>query len=321
MSSGLLMILTFLAGALAVLGLYSILSDLFMRERARVDRRLNEEFSRTAREQIRRSPLFKDVGRPVDDTAAEDEPAETIAVRFRAMVEQSGLTLTPARLLGMMAGAGLAGAVAAGLIRQNLIAALFGALIGAAAPYLYVRAKRNARLEKLRQQLPDAFDLMGRVIRAGQTTAQAFQAVADEFDQPIAGEFAYSSEQQNFGLSPEIALRDLARRSGLLEIKIFVLALMIQQQTGGNLAEVLDNLATVMRERFKIAGKIKALTAEGRMQAIVLLALPVLLLILLTFLNPKYADVVSRYPYLIVGMLVMEGLGAIWIRKIVNFDY
>src|SRR5262249_57164429 len=122
--------------------------------------------------------------------------------------------------------------------------------------------------------LPDAFDLMARVIRAGQTMSQAIQSVADEFDQPLAGEFAYCYEQQNLGLSPEVALRDLARRTGLVEVKIFVLAMLVQQQTGGNLAELLDKLSGVVRERFRVPGKIKALTAEGRMQATVLLVLP-----------------------------------------------
>ena len=110
-------------------------------------------------------------------------------------------------------------------------------------PLFYVQFKRKARLEKLRSQLPDAFDLMGRVIRAGQTMSQALLAVADEFAQPIAGEFAYCYEQQNLGLPPETAFRDLSRRTGLIEIKIFVLALLVQQQTGGNLAELLDKLS------------------------------------------------------------------------------
>src|SRR5215831_2903505 len=110
--------------------------------------------------------------------------------------------------------------------------------------------------------------------------SQALQAVADEFDTPISTEFAYCYEQQNLGLSPEVAMRDLARRTGLLEIKIFVLALLVQQQTGGNLAELLEKLADIVRERFRMRAKIKALTAEGRLQAIILLALVPLLFLL-----------------------------------------
>jgi tight adherence protein B len=186
---------------------------------------------------------------------------------------------------------------------------------------LYVQFKRNARLEKLRTQLPDAFDLMGRVIRAGQTMSQSLMAVADEFPQPIAGEFAYCFEQQNLGLDSETAFRDLGRRTGLLEIKIFVLALLVQQQTGGNLAELLDKLSAVIRDRFRIRGQIKSLTAEGRMQGAVLLALPPALFLIMLFLNRNYASVLLEHPSLIVGTLISEVLGALWIRQIVNFDF
>ena len=126
---------------------------------------------------------------------------------------------------------------------------------------------------------------MARVIRAGQTMSQALLAVADEFPPPIAGEFSYCYEQQNLGLSPETAFRDLARRTGLLEIKIFVLALLVQQQTGGNLAELLDKLSAIIRERYRIRGQIKTLTAEGRMQAMVLLALPPGMFLLMLVMN------------------------------------
>src|SRR5205823_1277174 len=125
--------------------------------------------------------------------------------------------------------------------------------------------------------------------RAGQTTSQALQAVADEFDQPLAGEFTYCVEQQNLGLATEDALRDLARRTGLLEVKIFVLALLVQQQSGGNLAEILDKLAHVVRERFRVQGKIKALTAEGRLQAAVLLVIPIAIMCFMTVANQDYA--------------------------------
>jgi tight adherence protein B len=220
-----------------------------------------------------------------------------------------------------MSSAGLSVAVLVGLIRQSVVAAAIGALVGAGVPLLYVVRKRKARLNKLMTQLPEAFDLMARVIRAGQTTSQAMQTVANEFDSPIADEFAYCYEQQNLGLSPELALRDLVRRTGLLEVKIFVLALLVQQQTGGNLAELLDKLAWLVRERFRIQGKIRSLTAEGRLQAVILLVLPLALLLFLMVVNRAYAQVLFDYPGLLIGMFISEALGALWIRKIVHFDY
>ena len=123
---------------------------------------------------------------------------------------------------------------------------------------------------------------------------------------PIAAEFSLCYEQQNLGMSAEDSMRDLAKRNGLLEIKIFVLAMLVQQQTGGNLAELLDNLATVVRERFRLRGKIKTLTAEGRFQAIVLLALPLFMLTLIMVLNRAYGQVLLDNPNLLVAMLVMD---------------
>jgi tight adherence protein B len=188
-------------------------------------------------------------------------------------------------------------------------------------PLVYVQRKRNARIEKLLTQLPDSFDLMGRVIRAGQTMSQAMRAVADGFSQPISGEFSYCFEQQNLGLPSDAALRALAQRTGLLEIKIFVVAVMVQQQTGGNLAELLDKLAALIRQRYRTRGQIKSLTAEGRMQALVLMGLPIFLFFGLLLVLGDYEYELLKHPKLIVGTLCFEGIGALWIRKIVNFDY
>ena len=140
--------------------------------------------------------------------------------------------------------------------------------------------------------------------------SQSLQAVTDEFDAPISAEFSLAFEQMNLGLPPEVAMRELARRTGLLELKVFVLAMLIQTQTGGNLAEMLDKLASIMRERAKIKGKLNALTAEGRLQAIILLALPPGLFLILLAINRPYAEVLLGQPLLLVGIAVMELLGA-----------
>jgi tight adherence protein B len=237
------------------------------------------------------------------------------------MVEQSGLNLTLRRLFLYMAAAGLGVGAVAGLVRQSPLWAAGGAVLGALGPVVYVAVRRKVRLHKLLSQLPDTFDLMARVIRAGQTMSQALLAVADEFDAPIAAEFSYCYEQQNLGLPPEVALRDLARRTGVLEVKIFVLALLVQQQTGGNLAEMLEKLATVVRERFRMWAKIRALTAEGRFQAAVLLALPPAMFFIILFLNRNYAQILIDNPVLLIVMGISEVIGALWIRKIVNFDF
>jgi tight adherence protein B len=316
----LLTLLTFLAGAFLVVAVYSLLSDLFLRDRERVSQRVDEEFLKRQREKAQKSRLFKDFN-ALAEAAAEDEASLSLARRLETMVDQSGLSMTVRRLYLLMAGMGFGLGAVVGLIRQSLLETAVAALVGALIPLLYVHIRRKLRLHKLLGQLPDTFDLMARVIRAGQTMSQALLAVADEFDPPIAAEFAYCYEQQNLGLPPEVALRDLARRTGLLEVKIFVLALLVQQQTGGNLAEMLEKLATVVRERFRLWAKIRTLTAEGRFQAAVLLALPPFMFCVILFLNRSYAQVLLDNPALLVGMFVSEAVGALWIRKIVNFDF
>lgn len=321
MSPLLLMILTFGAVVTAIVGVYSIVSDLYLRDRSKVSRRVDDEFRKRQRERAQKSLLFKELGQFGSLTDVDNDAKPGVRARFEAMIDQSGLELTPQRLLTIATVSGLTLGALGGLLRQSLIVAAVGTLIGFGVPLLYVQIKRRARLEKLLSQLPDSFDLMGRVIRAGQTMSQALQAVADEFPQPIAGEFNYCFEQQNLGLPTETAMRDLARRTGLVEIKIFVMALLVQQQTGGNLAELMDRLSAIIRERYKIRGQVKSMTAEGRMQAAVLLGLPPALFALMLVMNPTYAGELFRHPSLIWATLGCEAFGALWIRKIVNFDF
>jgi tight adherence protein B len=314
-----LFLLIFLTVALSIMGIYSFVADLVLSDRSRLRKRVDLEFRQ--RQEVRKSALFKNLAPGTEAVSDADlEEKTTFAQRFVAMIEQSGLNLTPQRLLLIsLAVGGLLGGLVA-LVYDALLGGVVG-LVAGAAPIGFVYWKRAARLDKLMSQLPDTFDLMARVIRAGQTMTQALQAVADEFDPPAGTEFALCFEQQNLGLPPELALRELARRTGLLELKIFVLAMLVQQQTGGNLAELLDKLAAVIRDRFRIRGKIRVLTAEGRMQAAVLLALPPLLLVAILFLNRNYGNILLDHPALLVGMFVSEVLGALWIRKIIHFDF
>jgi tight adherence protein B len=322
MSSALLLpFLAFGAVVAAIAGIYSIASDLYLRDRSRVSQRLDDEFRKRQRERVRKALLFKDLSQRAMEVAKEEQGPPSLRERFLAMVEQSGLEVSPQKWLLISGIAGLCTGILAGLVRQSLVVGAVGAIVGSSIPLIYLQMIRKQRVEKLLSQLPDAFDLMGRVIRAGQTMSQGLQAVADEFTPPVATEFSYCYEQQNLGLSPELSMRDLARRTGLLEIKIFVTAMLVQQQTGGNLAEMLDKLSAIIRQRYRLRGQIKALTAEGRFQAVILLALPIVMFMIFMVLNPTYESELLKHPTLIAATLVCEGLGGLWIRKIVNFDF
>ncbi len=315
--------LTAITGILAV---SQLLSEVLLKDRARVNDRVDTEFLKKKTEAAKKTPLFKNLGQ-VAAQLADDGAKPTIRQKFEAMVEQSGVDTTAARVLAIAGTVAVVLGLGAFLARRSPIDAGLAALVGFVVPIWRVKKARDKRIEKLRSQLSDAFELMARVIRAGQTLGQSMLAVADEFPQPISSEFAYCYEQQNLGLQPEAAFRDLTRRTGVIELKIFVLAVLVQQQTGGNLAELLTKLAGVVRERYLIRGTISTLTAEGRMQGWMLAGLPPLMFVILLVMNREYAlehfgeDPQVPRQWILMGTFGVESLGVLWIRKIVNFDF
>jgi tight adherence protein B len=320
MSPLVLSVLVFLAIVLAFASVYSIVTDLYKRDRALIGRRLDDEFRGQLREQAKKSTLFKDLAKVAAELPKDGASKQSIGERCQLWLDQSGVRMTLRQLAMTIATLMLVLGGAGGLLRKSLLVGAILAVVGASLPVLYVHWKRRTKIAKLLSQLPDAFDLMARVIRVGQTPARAMNAVADEFDRPIAAEFAFCNEQQNLGLPSSIVLRGLAQRNGVLELHIFVIAMLIQQQTGGSLAGMMESLATVVRERISLRDKVKTLTAEGRMQALVLMALPPLMLGIMLVVNRNYAMTLFDYPSLLFAGLVSMGLGALWIRKIVNFE-
>lgn len=236
-------------------------------------------------------------------------------------IEQSGLRLRPLELISASVGIGVLAAVSVALFVPIWWLSLFACLLTAPLPFAAVAIERFRRSNKLRSQLPAALDLMSRMLRAGQTIPQSLSGVADEFESPLADEFGYCYEQQNLGLSTEASMYEMARRTGVLELRILVVALTIHRQAGGNLSELLDNLAKVIRERYHIQGQIRSLTADGRMQAAILLALPPVLLVVLSIVNQEYVSILFQFPWLLIGMFAFELLGALWLHRIVSFDF
>lgn len=275
------------------------------------------------RQDAQHSPLVANSDLSVMAAEAWEDNAEEkgLGDRLQEMIDQAGMRTAAEKVMLIAVGFGLVGAALPGLIFQSVMAAMIGGMLLAPLPIMSVQMKRRSRLEAMRAQLPDCFDLMGRVMRAGQTMTQAMQSVAEEFAQPIAGEFSYCHEQQNLGLSPDLAYRDLARRTGLIEIKVFVLAMLVQRQTGGNLAELLEKLGTIVRDRFRMRGKVQALTAEGRFQGVILLGMPIAVFLALMVVNRPYAMKLFDHPSLLIAAVSSMAVGALWIRKIINFDF
>ncbi len=331
MSVPLLLVLMFLAASAGIAAGYSIWRDLFQRGSSRARRRMVSEFTKPEVKPATRSSLFKSVSQfDLSEIAPErlsvpDAPLPEVEridwrSRLETMLTQSGLPLTRARLVYLSGSSALFGLVLGQLIYGPISASVCALALGL-APLLYVRHRQKMRHDRLLTQLSSAFDLMARVLRSGHSVPQAFQAVADTFQPPISGEFARCQEQQNLGLLPEVTYRDLARRTGVLEIKIFVMAMMIQRQTGGNLSEVLERLAQLVRERVRLRNHVRTLTAEGRMQAVVLLLLPPIMFFVMRFINRPYADVLLDHPGLLAAMMASMAAGALWIRRIIQFDF
>lgn len=311
--------LVFAVGLLIVVGIYSLINDLWGGVRGQVRRRVALEAQQRLPPPSRE--LFRNLEELTQETWDEDRAvAEPWRVRLQRMITQAGLPLSVERLLARCGGLAIIGALLAAVVTWSWVASLLTGLVGALLPPLHVLYHRHQRQDRLRAQLGDAFQMMARVMRAGQSTAHALRLVSEEMPEPVSGEFGACYEHQNLGIAPVAAYRDLARRTGLFEIKMFVVAMLVHREAGGNLAELLEQLAAVIRERYRLAGVVRTLTAEGRFQAAILLALPIVLFGLLMAIQPGYVTVMFAYPWLFVVAAVLELLGAFWIRRVVHFD-
>jgi tight adherence protein B len=243
--------------------------------------------------------------------------------RLTRLIQQSGVNTTPGGLvLTMIAFAAVAGVIAKMFATQWYVPLIAGAFAGI-VPLGYVINRRSARLRRFEEQFPEALDLLSRALRAGHAFQTAMGMVADEMSEPVGPEFKKSFDQQNFGLPLREALNQLSDRVPLIDVRFFVTAVVIQRETGGNLSEILDNLAHVVRERFKILRQVRVHTAHGRLTAFVLLALPAVLAIALSTLNPDHMKPLFQEQIgqtMIVTAIVMQTIGFFWIRKVIKIE-
>jgi len=239
---------------------------------------------------------------------------------LRALLQQADSQLSPAKFLILSISIGVGTAVLLPVLRLPIAAAPLGILMGF-IPLFAVYLKRKRRLAAFGKQLPEALELIGRALRAGHSLASGFKLVADEMAAPIAIEFERCYEAQNLGIPLEDAIEEMTNRVPNLDLRFFATAVILQRQTGGDLAEILDKIGYLVRERFKIWGQIQALTGEGRLSGIVLLALPPALFVVMWYLNPGYSMTLFTDPMgiqMLVGAVVMQLVGALVIRHIVN---
>jgi len=261
------------------------------------------------------------LNQPLDDRPGFAEEFVSRVLNIRRFLEQGAIDLPPSKFLMICGGLALAGGVATIALGIHFAAAPFVAAALGSLPFGWAWWKRRKRLRKFAGQLPDALELIARALRAGHSLAAGFHLVGDEMATPAGDEFTRVYEEQNLGIPLEEALEDFADRIPNLDLRFFATAVIIQRQSGGDLAEILDKIGHLIRERFKIWGQVQALTGEGRLSGIVLLALPPVLFITMYRLNPGYVTMLFEDPLgkqMLAAALVLQAIGALVIRKIVN---
>lgn len=245
--------------------------------------------------------------------------------RVHDLLEQAGLRWNPARFIHACLGLFLGGfGMSWVILPSNLRLVCWPiALLTGAAPVLYAMMKRSQRMHRFEELFPDTLEFVSRSMRAGHAFSVSLEMIHREFQEPIAGEFRRAFEEHNLGLPLEVALQKLAKRVPLLDCHFFVSAVLLQKRTGGNLAEILDKLAYVIRERFKLRGRIRAVSAHGKMTGYALTAIPLAVAVLMFFVNPDYitfffTDEVGNIMAGSAVALQLIGYGVI--KKIVNIE-
>ena len=324
MGGWLVPLLMFVIGIGVVVGAYAAVAWLpGQMSRRRIDQRIAEVSMPTEFVDASPTHLVKrgNVGvLPALDRVADGTPWGSGSAR---LIEQAGMKIGVSTLVLACAVTSLICAFGAISIFRLTIACVPGALLGGALPYLMLMRRRTLRMRRFEEQFPEALDLLSRAIRAGHAFTTSVGMVADEAPDPIGPEFKKTFDQQNFGLPLKDALGNLGQRVPLIDVHFFVTAVLIQRETGGNLAEILDNLSHVVRERFKILRQVRVYTAHGRLTGYVLMALPAALAVALAFINPQHMDMLFKErmgQMMLLGAAVMQTVGFFWIRQVVKIE-
>lgn len=316
---GLFLLIAFLAVVLLLEGLYLLWNDTRSPEVQRFARRLRAVSAGSHGHQALN--LLKERG--LNDAKWLDRlllQVPRIGAIDRMLV-QSGSNMPLTRLAQLCALFLFVPLLLAVLFRLPMLVMLPVALLSGLQPYLWMLRKRGKRLSKLDEQLPEVLELMSRALRAGHALPSALQMVSTEGVEPIANEFRITHEEINYGVAAHDALLNMAARVPTTDMRYFVVAVLLQRDTGGNLSELLDNLSKLMRDRFKLLGRIRVLSAEGKLSGYILFGLPFVTAGMINLVNPDFMKVLWTDPIglkLVGGAFVMMTVGGFWMRKIVR---
>jgi tight adherence protein B len=313
--------LVFVFGLFLVLGAYLLATMGTDAKRTRLRHRLSEALLNSAHTEdievvLARNELMSEI--PWMNRSLVRIQA---ALHLKQMLDQADLHVTPSRLVMFAGMAGMLAALAVSVISVSILMMLGAGLAAACLPFAHVWWKRKKRFESFLELLPDTLDLVSRALSAGHAFSEALHMVSAEMPEPIAGEFRKAYEEQNLGLSLKLAMENLTHRIPLLDLRMVVTAVMIQRETGGNLAEILEKVSHTIRERFRIMGDLKTLTTSSRMSAWLLCGLPIFVTIMITIMNPDYMAILwkdTRGHYLIAAAMVLQVTGMLIVRKILD---
>ena len=320
----LMVLLAFLLGAGIVLGLYYSSTQLpgLMAQR-RLQNRLLEMSKPADDKDDAGAGLVKDTHEGPLPALDKLVGGTARGVTLAAWVQQSGAKISLSGLVLIALGVGGLVAMLFTMALRSPFAMLLGGGLGFALPWVVLRVKRTKRMRAFEEAFPEALDLMARALKAGHAFATGLKMVADEMPEPVGPEFRKTFDEQNFGLPLKDALASLTARMPLIDVRFFSTAVMIQRETGGNLSEILENLAHVVRERFKILRQVRVYTAHGRLTGYVLLALPAFLAIALMFINPDHMQLLFREHMghvMLAAAAVMQFVGYIWIKQVIKIE-
>jgi tight adherence protein B len=244
--------------------------------------------------------------------------------RFRRLWEQANTRYSMGWFLLLMATLALAGYAGCSLFTKTAVILVVTAVVTGSIPLLYLRFKMKRRVEKFKRQLPEGLDLIARALKAGHAFTSGMELVAEEFDDPLGPEFDKTLDEINFGVSLQDALKSLGGRIDCPDLKYLVVSVIVQRETGGNLAEIIETIARLIRERFRLQGKIRTLTAEGRLSALILTLLPFLLGFVLFLVSPGYMSTLFTEPMgrlmMLIAILLMF-FGLLVMRRMVRMKF
>ena len=242
---------------------------------------------------------------------------------LQKLLDQAGIDTRVGNFFLLSAGCAVLGAGVLASVGQSLPLAWAGLMMGLFGPYFYASYARNKRFRKFEEMFPQAIDTLARAVRAGHAFTTAIEMISSELPEPVATEFRKLFEEQKFGMPVRDALMNLVDRVPLVDVKFFVTAVMLQRETGGNLAEILDNLSYMIRERFKILRQVRVYTAQGRLTMILLMMLPPTIICIMLFMSPGFIRPLFTDPIghaLIAGGITLQTIGYFVIRKIIQIQ-